>query len=74
MQAEPHQHTPHRQVETTTWRAACAWCGRTRAGDRWLVVMDARGALITHTICPECFERTQAEAARFSRGGLQAGT
>jgi hypothetical protein len=45
----------------TTWIVACAWCGRIRSGDRWLVRADdepARPASITHTICPECFGRT----------------
>jgi hypothetical protein len=52
------------------WLAACAWCNRIRRGDEWLeagavVTENAdRPMRVTHTICPECFERAHQFGAR----------
>lgn len=36
----------------------CAWCGRYRVGDRWVVVVDAPEflelAAVSHGICDDC--------------------
>jgi hypothetical protein len=52
----------------------CAWCDRFEIGGEWLA-LDAVGSgeqhltstlreRATHGICPECFDRVQAEALR----------
>jgi len=36
----------------------CAWCGRYRAGEQWIVIADSAAPLqragSTHGICPDC--------------------
>lgn len=40
----------------------CAWCGKVKEQDIWIVDPGNSGAKITHTICPECFELEKDEA------------
>ena len=58
------------------WLTMCAWCHRLRVRDRWIHVphtpdlIDASGnreTVLTHGICPECFEETTAKADRQRR-------
>ena len=58
------------------WLTMCAWCHRLRVRDRWIHVphtpdlIDASGnreTVLTHGICPECFEEATAKADRQRR-------
>jgi hypothetical protein len=55
------------------WLTMCAWCGRLKVRDRWVAVsqppdvIDASGlrrTLISHGICPTCFDEAAAAADR----------
>jgi hypothetical protein len=53
----------------------CAWCGRRRIGSRWVDTPhtdEPRAAsnvepLLTHSICPSCFDRTARAAEQYRR-------
>ena len=55
------------------WLTMCAWCGRLKAGDRWIdAPASAHGAgsrtgerSLSHGICPSCFDETTAAAERY---------
>jgi NMD protein affecting ribosome stability and mRNA decay len=58
------------------WFTLCAWCGRLKVRGRWVTVPHApdrvdasagRLPLVTHGICPSCFEQATANAARQRR-------
>ena len=42
----------------------CAWCGRYRAGDRWVLLAEAPDfvelAAVTHGICDDCIAELRA--------------
>lgn len=49
------------------WFTACAWCARILLRDRWIdgvrAFEDGDGAvMLTHGICPSCFDATVAKA------------
>ena len=45
----------------------CAWCGRIKEDGKW-VVAEVFECKITHTICPDCFEKQKAEILEESNG------
>jgi hypothetical protein len=55
------------------WLTQCAWCGRLKVRGRWIgtphapELIDVSGAhepLMTHGICPSCFDELTADAER----------
>jgi hypothetical protein len=45
----------------------CAWCNRLRIRGRWIEAAPSsavRGRLLTHGICPSCFEEATAHTRR----------
>jgi hypothetical protein len=57
------------------WTTLCAWCGRRRVGARWLDAAHVHEPLaspnveplLTHGICPSCFDRAARAAERHRR-------
>jgi len=43
--------------ETENYIIVCAWCKKVKELDVWIVSTGDSDAEITHTICPECFEK-----------------
>jgi hypothetical protein len=62
------------------WLTMCAWCSRLRIRGRWVAaprtpeLIDASGTrrpLVTHGICPSCFDQANADAERHRRSRLE---
>lgn len=59
--------------QDAVWFTGCAWCGRIQVHDRWLDAPAAleligyRDPLLTHGICPGCFDQVTRAAAEERR-------
>ena len=41
------------------YETVCAWCAKLKQQDKWVKAEPEQGCIITHTICPECYEKTK---------------
>jgi hypothetical protein len=72
--AEAHHAGP---PPGAVWLTMCAWCSRLKVRGRWVsaptqtpYLLDASGThtpLITHGICPTCFDQANADGEQYRR-------